>query len=32
MKTEGEEERKRKRERKEVSELVSLGYFYNKVF
>ena len=32
-KTEGEEEKKRKSERKEeVSELVSLGYFYNKVF
>lgn len=32
-KTEGEEEKKRKSERKEeVSELVSFGYFYNKVF
>lgn len=32
-KTEGEEEKKRKSERKEeVSELVSFGCFYNKVF
>ena len=32
-KTEGEEEKKGKSERKEeVSELVSLGYFYNKYF